>query len=338
MKNRQKVSRLLPFLLFGLILMLTGCMGQENLSTLLPKGEAAEWQYYMIKYTFYVMLVVVVVVTILFLYALKFRAKQGDNSIPKQVEGNTKLEILWTAIPFLLIISIAVPLVRTELALAEVPEDALKVKVTAHQFWWEFEYPEQGIVTSQDLVIPVGEKVSFELTSKDVIHAFWVPALGGKIDTNPDNVNYMWLKANEPGVYQGRCTELCGASHALMDFKVKAVPREEFEQWVEKMKQPNVEPTDAVALEGQQIFNQSCIACHAVDGTMKSVGPNLKGFADKLTVAGFMEMTEEDIMKWLKDPEGVKPQNTMPNPMEDLNLTEEQLNALTKYLLTLKLE
>jgi len=331
------VSRLLPLLLV-LIFVLTGCTGQENLSTLLPKGDAAEWQYFMIKYTFYVMLIVVVVVTVLFLYALKFRAKPGDNSIPKQVEGNTKLEILWTVTPFLLILSIAVPLVRTELALAEIPEDAMKVKVTAHQFWWEFEYPDHGIVTSQDLVIPVGEKVSFELTSKDVIHAFWVPALGGKMDTNPDNVNYMWLKADEPGVYQGRCTELCGASHALMDFKVKAVPKEEFEQWVEKMKQPNPEPTDAIAQQGQQIFNQSCVACHAVEGTMKSVGPNLKGFADKSTVAGYLEMKEEDILKWLKNPKEVKPQNTMPSPMQDLKLTEDQLKALSKYLMTLKLE
>lgn len=337
MKQRKMISRLLPFLLV-LIFVLTGCTGQENLSTLIPKGDVAEWQYFMIKYTFYVMLIVVVVVTALFIYALKFRAKPGDNSIPKQVEGNTKLEIVWTVIPFILILCIAVPMVKTELALARFPEDAMKVKVTAHQFWWEFEYPDYGIITSQDLYIPVGEKVSFELSSKDVIHAFWVPALAGKIDTNPDNVNHMWLVADEPGVYQGRCTELCGASHALMDFKVKAVPKEEFEQWVAKMKSPNPEPTTAAAQEGQAVFNKSCVSCHAVESNVKSVGPNLKGFADKEKVAGYLEMNEEEILKWLKNPEEVKPQNTMPNPMADLKLEEDQLKALAQYLLTLKLE
>ncbi len=103
-------------------------------------------------------------------------------------------------------------------------EDSLLIKVVAKQFWWEFTYPEEGIVTAQEVVIPVGEKVTFELTASDVQHSFWVPELGGKKDTNVGDkvINFIYLEANEPGVYKGKCAELCGEGHALMDFKVIA--------------------------------------------------------------------------------------------------------------------
>ncbi|GAB7389264.1 cytochrome c oxidase subunit II [Bacillaceae bacterium] len=317
---------------------MTGCSGQENLSTLIPKGEGADYQYFLIKLTLYLMLLVVVVVTVLFVYALvRYRAKKGDDSIPEQVEGSTTLEIIWTVIPVILIGVIAVPLVKSQFALADMPEEGLKIKVTAHQYWWEFEYPDYGIVTAQDMVMPVGEKVALELKSVDVIHSFWVPALGGKIDTNPENVNKIWLQAEETGVYKGKCAELCGPSHALMDFKVKVVTKEEFAAWVEKMKQPNPEPATAEAKEGQKIFSQSCMGCHAVEGDKKSPGPNLKGFADRETIAGYLEMNKEELLRWLKDPQSVKQANTMPAPAKDLKLSEEQLSSVAEYLMNLKL-
>lgn len=339
MKNGQMIGSFI-WLAAIFALVLSGCAGQENLSTLIPKGEGAEQQYDLIMLTTYLMLLVTVVVVILFIYALvKYRVKPGDESIPRQVEGNVKLEIVWTLIPLVLIAMIAVPTVKSEFALADVPKDALKIKVTANQFWWEFEYPEHGVITAQDMIMPAGEKVALELKSKDVIHSFWVPALGGKIDTNPDNVNRMWLQANEPGVYQGKCTELCGAGHALMDFKVKVVTKEEFEAWIEKMKNiENPKPATAKAAEGQQIFEKSCMGCHAINGTQRSVGPNLKGFSERFTVAGYLELKEENVTKWLKDPESVKQQNKMPDPVKDLGLNEDQLAALTEYLLGLKLE
>lgn len=339
MRNGQTIGRLLLLAAIP-VLVLSGCAGQENLSTLIPKGEGAEQQYDLIMLTTYLMLLVTVVVVILFIYALvKYRAKPGDESIPLQVEGNAKLEIIWTLIPLVLIAMIAVPTIKSEFALADIPEDALKIKVTAHQFWWEFEYPEYGVITAQDMIMPVGEKVALELKSKDVIHSFWVPALGGKIDTNPDNVNHMWLQAQETGVYQGKCTELCGAGHALMDFKVKVVTEEEFVAWTQKMKKADhTKPASAKAAEGQQIFEKSCMGCHATNAAQKSMGPNLKGFADRSTVAGYLELNEENTMKWLKDPEAVKQQNKMPDPVKDLGLDENQLSALTEYLLGLRLE
>jgi len=339
MKNWKTAGRYILLLVLA-ALTLTGCAGQENLSAMIPKGEGAEQQYDLIKLTTYIMLLVTAVVIILFVYALvKYRAKPGDKSIPKQVEGNAKLEFLWTAIPLVLIVIIAIPTVKSEFALADVPEDAMKIKVTANQFWWEFEYPDYGVITAQDMYMPVGDKVALELKSKDVIHSFWVPALGGKMDTNPDNVNKMWLQAKETGIYQGKCTELCGAGHALMDFKVVVVTQEEFDAWIEKMKNPeNPAPATAKAHEGQQIFEKSCMGCHATNGTGRSMGPNMKGFGDRSTVAGYLELNEENTMKWLKDPEKVKQQNKMPSPMQDLGLNEDQLSALTEYLLGLKLE
>lgn len=339
MKMGQTMGRVMLFMAIT-ALVLSGCAGQENLSTLIPKGEGAEQQHDLIMLTTYLMLFVTAVVVVLFIYALvRYRAKPGDETIPPHVEGNAKLEVVWTLIPLVLIAMIAVPTVKSEFALADMPKDALKIKVTANQFWWEFEYPELGVVTAQDMFMPVGEKVSLELKAKDVIHSFWVPALGGKMDTNPDNVNHMWLQANETGVYQGKCTELCGAGHALMDFKVKVVSKEEFAAWIEKMKQKqNPKPATATAEEGQQIFEKSCMGCHATNGTMKSVGPNMKGFADRSTVAGYLELNQENVMKWLKDPQAVKQQNKMPNPMKDLGLNEKQLLALSEYLLGLKLE
>lgn len=339
MKNGRTI-RCLILLAAISALVLAGCAGQENLSTLVPKGEGAEQQFGLIKLTTYIMLLVTVVVIILFVYALiKYRAKQGDESIPRQVEGNAKLEMIWTLIPLLLIAVIAVSTVKSEFSLADVPEDALKIKVTANQFWWEFEYPELGVVTAQDMFMPVGEKVALELKSNDVIHSFWVPALGGKIDTNPDNVNHMWLQAKETGIYQGKCTELCGASHALMDFKVKVVTEEEFAVWINKMKkEENPKPVTSTAAEGQQIFKNNCVSCHAINATQKSLGPNLKGFGDRSTVAGYLELNEENVTKWLNDPTVVKQQNKMPSPMKDLGLDEKQIHALTEYLLGLKLE
>ena len=117
----------------------------------------------------------------------------------------------------------------------------LLLTLRAHLYWWEFEYPDLGIVTSQDLVIPTDERVYFQISSADVKHSFWIPPLGGKLDNNPDNVNKFWLKvdqdkATEAGdVFYGKCAELCGPSHASMDFKVKALPKADFDQWVADM-------------------------------------------------------------------------------------------------------
>lgn len=275
-----------------------------------------------------------VVVYVLYIYIIiRFRKRKGDDSIPRQVEGNHKLEVIWTVIPLLLIFILAVPTLAITFGQStdytEDP-DAMLVKVTGHQYWWEFEYPEYGIFTAQDLVIPVDTKIQFELTAADVQHSFWIPALGGKMDTIPGITNKMYLEAKEEGVYKGKCAELCGASHALMDFKAVVLSQADFENWVEKMTQP-VQVSEQVA-QGEEVFKNKCMSCHAVDSTIQSIGPNLNGFASREVVAGYLEHSDENLAKWLSNPQEVKPGTTMPQ----VPLSEEELDQLVDYLNSLK--
>ncbi|MBD8007029.1 cytochrome c oxidase subunit II [Bacillus norwichensis] len=338
-----------------LALVLSGC-GEPFLSGLVPAGEIGKQQYDLILLSLGIMALVIVIVVIIFTFAIiKFRRK--DERIPKQVEGSHTLEIVWTVIPIILLLILAVPTVAVTFSQGDVSaidkkdadgnREALVVNVNAHLYWWEFEYPDLGIVTSQDLVIPTDEKVYFQVVSKDVKHSFWIPPLGGKLDTNPENVNKFWLiadsdKAEEAGnLFYGKCAELCGPSHALMDFKVKALPQKDFENWVADMqntKEP-VEPTTDLAKQGEEIFNQSCITCHAVTPEVKPSGelaPNLAGFADRERVAGILDHNEDEIKKWIKDPEKIKPGNKMTDTYP--KMSDQELDALAAYLMELKVQ
>lgn len=344
--------------LFALMTLILSACGKPYLSTLQPAGEVAQKQYDLMVLSTAIMIGVIVVVALIFIIVLlKFRRK--DERIPKQVEGNHKLEIIWTVIPILLVLVLAVPTVSATFKLADVSPmekkndkgetDALVVNVRANLYWWEFEYPNEKIVTSQDLVVPTDEKVYFNLIASDVKHSFWIPAVGGKMDNNTENVNKFWLKfdsekADEVGnLFYGKCAELCGPSHALMDFKVVAVSQVEFDQWVADMqsvKEPE-KPETALAQQGQDIFNQSCIGCHAVTPANTTpeaarLAPNLTNFGERTTVAGILEHSEENVKKWLADPETYKPGNKMTGTYGEL--TPEQLDALTAYLMGLKVQ
>ena len=345
------------FSLFSVMaLLLAGC-GKPFLSTLQPAGEVVDMQYSLMLLSTAIMVLVIIVVTIIFVFVvIRFRQRKGEEKkIPKQVEGSHKLEIIWTVIPILLLIILAVPTVSATFKLADVKpmnkekrnKDIVVVNVRANLYWWEFEYPDYGIITSQDLVVPTNERVYFNLKASDVKHSFWIPAVGGKMDTNVDNKNQFWLEFDQKatdkagGIFYGKCAELCGPSHALMDFKVKPLPRKEFDQWVEKMKNAKPVVTDSVAKEGEAIFNKSCIGCHAVTPVDKRpeqarTAPNLANFGDRTRIAGILEHNEENLKKWLKDPNSVKPGNKMAGTYG--NLTDEQINALTKYLMSLKVE
>ncbi|MFC4184537.1 cytochrome c oxidase subunit II [Saccharococcus thermophilus] len=346
------------FSLFSMMaLLLAGC-GKPFLSTLQPAGEVADMQYSLMLLSTAIMVLVVVVVTIIFVYVvIRYRQRKGEeNKIPKQVEGNHKLEVIWTVIPIILLLILAVPTVYATFKLADVKpmnkekrdKHTVVVNVRANLYWWEFEYPDYGVITSQELVVPTNERVYFNLKSSDVKHSFWIPAAGGKMDTNIENKNQFWLEFDQKaadkagGIFYGKCAELCGPSHALMDFKVRALPRAEFDAWIKKMqnaKKPVV--TDPVAKQGEAIFNKSCIGCHAVTPLDKRpeqarTAPNLANFGDRTRIAGVLAHNEENLKKWLKDPESVKPGNKMTGKYGQL--TDEQINALTKYLMSLKVE
>jgi len=349
-------------LLTALMVFLSGC-GEEHLSTLSPAGQVGRDQMNLLLLSTGIMVLVIIVVMLVYILTIvKFRrSKVGEDVIPKQVEGSHKLELIWTIVPIILLLILAVPTVMFTYDFADVSgmetvdeegnKTAVTVNVEANLYWWEFEYPDLGIVTSQELVVPTQEKVYFNLIAADVKHSFWIPAAGGKMDTNVDNLNQFYLTFDNPsdgledGVFYGKCAELCGPSHALMDFKVKSLERDDFDAWVANMQASGEEqtPEGDVAQQGQEIFNTSCIACHAVSGAgaAGSVGPNLATFGDRNRVAGFMDHTEEDLKKWISNPEEYKPGNLMPQPKEINNgkdFTDQELTALTEYLMGLSVE
>ncbi|PWW17395.1 cytochrome c oxidase subunit 2 [Cytobacillus oceanisediminis] len=354
------MKRLAKWRLFSLFavmaFVLSACSGKPYLSTLNPAGEVAQTQYDLMVLSTAIMVGVIAVVTVIF-FIVVFKFRRKDDRIPKQVEGSHKLEIIWTVIPILLLLILAVPTVSATFKLADVSEmekkneegktDALVVNVRANLYWWEFEYPNQEIITGQELVVPTDQKVYFNLIASDVKHSFWIPAVGGKLDTNTDNVNKFWLKFDSEksdeadNLFYGKCAELCGPSHALMDFKVKAVPSDEFDQWVtamQEVKEPQQAETD-LAQAGQEVFNNSCIGCHAVTPANTApeaarLAPNLTNFGDRERIAGILDHTEEDLKDWLRDPETFKPGNKMTGTYGEL--TEEELDALAEYLMGLK--
>ncbi|MFB6469548.1 cytochrome c oxidase subunit II [Cytobacillus sp. Hz8] len=357
MKRLSKWRLLSMFAILTLIL--SGC-GEPFLSTLKPAGEVAKTQYDLMKLSTAIMVgVIAVVVVIFFIVIFKFRRK--DEKIPKQVEGNHKLEIIWTTIPILLLLVLAVPTVAATFKFADVSamdkknddgkRDALVVNVRANLYWWEFEYPDDKIITSQELVVPTDERVYFNLKSSDVKHSFWIPAVGGKMDTNPENINKFWLEFdsdaanNAKNLFYGKCAELCGPSHALMDFKVKAVSRADFDQWIKDMKNAKEpKPATALAKEGQDVFNKSCIGCHAVspqDARPEAArqAPNLATFGERSRIAGVLDHSEKDLKNWLKDPESYKPGNKMTGTYgNNGKLSDTEIAALTEFLMGLKVQ
>lgn len=327
--------------LFGsLALILSGC-GKENLSALIPKGYGAEKSLDLIILTAVIMLFVLIIVMLVYVTVLiRFRKKKGAKDfIPKQVEGNKTLETIWTVIPIVLLIIIAVPTVTATFDLADesAASKSLNVEVTGNQYWWHFNYKGQEIQTSQDLYIPTGEKVYLNMKSADVIHSFWVPAISGKMDVNPSNENTMFIEAYEEGVYYGKCAELCGPSHALMDFKIIAVSPEEFDKWVKDMKNvdPKAVPEGAVAKQGQKLFQESnCMGCHAIGSSPVQVGPNLTNFGDRTKVAGILDHNKENLVDWIMHPESIKPGNNMTGNYPDLS--KDEVSKIAEYLLQLK--
>ncbi|GAF14637.1 cytochrome c oxidase polypeptide II [Bacillus sp. JCM 19045] len=335
---KNHMWRLTPAVL--LLVFLSGCFGEENLTALDPKGEAAQWIYDNMILSLVIMTFVsVVVFAIFFIIVVKFRRKDGDDELPKQVHGNTAMEITWTVIPVLLLVILFVPTVTGTFdfhvdADPSEHEDSVYINVTGHQYWWQFDY-EEGFTAGQEVYIPVGERVIFELNAEDVIHSFWVPALGGKIDNIPGVSNALWLEAKEPGVYLGKCAELCGPSHALMDFKVIALERDDYDAWVEDMTAVEAEETAANAEAGYEVFQEnSCIACHAVGGQGMATGPTLTNFGDRQKFAGVYDIDDDEkLAQWIKDPQSLKQGNNMPAHPD---ISDEDMADLIDYLRSLQ--
>jgi cytochrome c oxidase subunit II len=316
-------------------LIFTSCSRDAPYNYLQPEGPQARQADSLWDLTFGIAVVIFFLVEGALVYILFKYRQRSDRDMPKQVHGNTRLEMMWTAIPVLLLTVIAFRTVAGIYEIAERPDNPVEVTVTGHQWWWEFEYKD-GPVTANELHIPVGRPVLFTLRSADVIHSFWVPKLGGKQDAVPGRVIKMTYEAPKEGEYLGECAEYCGLSHANMRLRVFAHPPAEYEQWVADQMKDAAPPAAGLAAQGADLFAKGqCVGCHTVKGTpaQGTIGPNLTHFASRTTFAGsIFERNEENLGRWLADPPENKPGSKMP----DLGLKEPEIQALVAYLQSLK--
>ena len=278
-----------------------------------------------------------VAVTGAIVYAiLRFRWREGEPE-PKQIAGNEKVEIIWTAIPVLIVIFLLVLTLRVMIRADPPPAPSPDLVVTGHQFWWEANYPASGVVTANEIHIPAGKALSVRLDSKDVLHEFWVPELARKMSTVPGQPNHIWLQADKPGVYIGTCSEFCGTQHAWMRILVVAEQPAKFEEWQRAQLQPGLAANTGPAAKGLALFQTStCINCHAIRGVAGAdarVAPDLTHVASRRQLAaGLLENTPANMRRWLKNPQHIKPGALMP----DFNFTDQQLDQLGAYLETLR--
>ncbi len=335
------VNRIFSFkyLKYSLLLIFTACIENAPLDSLSPEGPYARSIDELFWLTFWIAVVIFAIVQGALLISIFVFKEKPDSPDPKQIHGNTKLEILWTVIPVLILAAIAVPTVKTIFDLAREPENALKVEVIGHQWWFEYKYPEYGITTANVLVIPADRPIRLEMWSNDVLHNYWVPKLNGKRYLVPGQKTYLNLYADLPNEFWAQCGEYCGLSHSKMRGRVLSLSQNDFENWILQQQKNAVKLTEgSLAAEGQQVYlNAGCTQCHVIDGVWDIQGdriaPNLTHFASRNVFAGAaLTNNEENLKKWLANPPEIKPGTFMPN----LELTEDEINALIAYLETLK--
>ncbi len=277
---------------------------------------------------------ILAVVTVSLVYMM-VRFRRRDDREPDQRTGNRKLEIAWTAVPVALVttlFALSIVTART----VDRPLRAPDVIVIGHQWWWEVRYPGTQAVTANEVHLPSGRELLVEIDTADVIHDFWVPELGRKIDAIPGRHNYIWITAKEPRVYNGACAEFCGPQHAWMRFRAIVQDGAAFSAWLAAEAAPAGAPSSVDAAEGRTRFTQlTCVNCHAIRGVheQQPYAPDLTHVGSRTMLAGErLRNTPNDMREWLHEPNIVKPNCLMPN----LNLSNQDLNALAAYLEGLK--
>jgi cytochrome c oxidase subunit 2 len=369
-RGARTARRLAPLagLALALLVVLSGCGGMEIIpgqpfSSLSPANEKANDIHGLYRLIFWAALVVFVLVQFAIVYAaLKFR-RRGDER-PAQVHGSRTAEIAWTVIPAVLLLIVFIPTARMIYDHAAAEETAtFEIDIYGKQWWWEVHYPgiplndadpEAGpLITANEIMIPQGADVVFNLRSNNVIHSFWVPQLSGKQDVIPGRNNRLQFTADTVGEYYGECTEFCGGAHAWMRFKVLVVPQAEFDGWVTAMRTPppvdaNPDTADVVEVPASYAL---CLVCHNIDGTnanlarsglnsdpySNNAGPNLTLLACRDTIAaGLLENTPQNLEMWLKHSDEVKDGNYMPPYYKLGQLTDAQIAELVPYLMSLK--
>lgn len=355
-RARRRTPRSLAVL--GLAALVLAACGDAEQSALDPAGPYAQIPHDLIIPVFWIAAAVFVLVQGLIIVSMvRFRTrKDDDGSLPKQIHGNTRAEIVWTVIPAVILAVIAVPTVQTIFEIMDEPEDAMTIEVIGHRWWFEYYYPDYDIYTANEFAIPTDRPVRLEMTAADlarspdlgVIHSFWVPRLAGKQDMIPGQTTFLNIQADEPGRFLGQCAEYCGLSHAHMRIRVEAYEEADFQAWVDNQMRPAAIPAEGtLEARGRELFLElgdgrlACASCHQVweDGARRpGQGPDLTHLMSREEFAGAIhDMTPENLREWLRDPDSMKPMQYEINGigMPNLNLSDDELDALVAYMLSL---
>jgi cytochrome c oxidase subunit 2 len=320
-----------------------GAVARASANTLAPKSTQAHEIFSLAMFALAIVGGIFVVVESLLTYAvIKFRRRKTDpDQEPPQVYGSLRIELAWTVIPILIVIVLFLTTARIIFAVQDPPPPKngdLQVTVVGHQFWWEFRYPTLGIVTANELHIPVSTRQDpdptyLTLLSADVDHSFWVPELAGKTDLIPNHPNHMWISPHKPGVYYGQCAQFCGTGHANMLLTVYVDTPAQFAAWVKNQRRPAVD--DRAVAAGRHIFEMdACANCHTINGTTAhgTYGPDLTHLMSRATIgAGVAANTAANLREWVKNPNSLKPGAHMPA----MQLTNQQIDEVVAYLTTL---
>ena len=384
----------------GISVVAASCATNAPQDTWQPKGPNSKLIDDLQQPVFAVAGIIGLIVAVAVIYTM-IKYRDRGQPIPEQTHGKPALEITLTIIPALILAVVSVFTFGAIFKLAKTDDTEMIINVTGQQWWWEYDYPVQNefgitqpIISSGQLVMPVGTKVLLRETSRDVIHSYWIPALNGKRDAVPGRIHTLRLEADKPGIYAGQCTEFCGLSHANMRMEAVALSKEDFAKWVANQQAPYVAPAkDTLAKQGEEVFLNQCVRCHQVNGLTRADGtpaiaapdenvwsgaaPNLSHLMSRNTFAGAMfdllskqcrdevwnapsdvvgakylaGVTEEclnqkDLRAWLRNAPEVKPMYANPadlavsngkyRGMPYLALSEDDINKLIAYLLTLK--
>lgn len=384
----------------GISAVVAGCATNAPQDTWQPKGPNSKLIDDLQQPVFAVAGIIGLIVAVAVVYTM-IKYRDRGQPIPEQTHGKPALEITLTIIPALILAVVSVFTFGAIFKLAKTDDTEMIINVTGQQWWWEYDYPVQNdfgitqpIISSGQLVMPVGTKVLLRETSRDVIHSYWIPALNGKRDAVPGRIHTLRLEADEPGIYAGQCTEFCGLSHANMRMEAVALSKEDFAKWVANQQAPYVAPAkDTLAKQGEEVFLNQCVRCHQVNGLTRADGtpaiaapdenvwsgaaPNLSHLMSRNTFAGAMFnllskqcrdevwnapsdavgakylvgvteqcLNQKDLRAWLRNAPEVKPMYANPadlavsngkyRGMPYLALSEDDINKLVAYLITLK--
>ncbi len=263
---------------------------------------------------------------------VRFRRGRTGNRLPRQFAGDVRLEILWTVVPLLIVTGLFVVAVRAMHSVQPPVHDRQPdLEVTAHQWWWEGHYPRTGVVTANEFHLPVDRTLLLRFRSGDVVHDWWVPELGRKIDIFPDRTTHLWMKIDRPGVYLGTCDEFCGAEHAWMRIRVYGQTESDYEAWTARQLRPPAPPATAAAGQGAGLFlSHTCVNCHTIAGmSTGTVGPDLTHVGSRQTLAaGALTNDAADMARWVQDAQSIKPECHMPS----MWLSDAEARHVAAYL------